>query len=93
MPSPQFICLYRYSFIITAVEIAHRFYNKLHLLIAYLGIQRQGEHLPGNLLGYGKVEVAQAKGKKLYDKRESVARREAEREMERVLKSHKHSKR
>jgi len=33
-----------------------------------------------------KVEVALAKGKKLYDKRESIARRDAEREMERATK-------
>ena len=33
-----------------------------------------------------KVEVALAKGKKLYDKRESIARREAEREIGRALK-------
>ncbi len=33
-----------------------------------------------------KVEVALAKGKKLYDKRESIARRETEREMERAVK-------
>jgi len=33
-----------------------------------------------------KVEVALAKGKKLYDKRESIIRREAEREMRRALK-------
>ena len=33
-----------------------------------------------------KVEVALAKGKKLYDKRESIVRRETEREMERALK-------
>jgi SsrA-binding protein len=33
-----------------------------------------------------KVEVALAKGKKLYDKRESIARREIEREMGRALK-------
>ena len=33
-----------------------------------------------------KVEVALAKGKKLYDKRETIARREAEREMGRVVK-------
>ena len=36
-----------------------------------------------------KVEVALARGKKLYDKRESIARRETEREIERVLKKHK----
>ena len=33
-----------------------------------------------------KVEVALAKGKKLYDKRESIARREVEREMGQALK-------
>ena len=36
-----------------------------------------------------KVEVALAKGKKLYDKRESIIRRETEREMRRALKSHR----
>ena len=40
-------------------------------------------YIKGNI---AKVEVALAKGKKLYDKRESIARREAEREMERILK-------
>ena len=33
-----------------------------------------------------KVEIALAKGKKLYDKREVIARREIERELERVTK-------
>ena len=33
-----------------------------------------------------KVEVALAKGKKLYDKRESIARRETEREIDRAIK-------
>ena len=36
-----------------------------------------------------KVEVALAKGKKLYDKRESIARRETERELRRVTKRQK----
>ncbi len=36
-----------------------------------------------------KVEVALAKGKKLYDKRESIARREAEREIGRAVKRRK----
>ncbi len=35
------------------------------------------------------VEVALAKGKKLYDKRESIARREIEREMGRAIKRQK----
>jgi len=35
-----------------------------------------------------KVEVALAKGKKLYDKRESISRREVERELARATKIH-----
>ena len=38
-----------------------------------------------------KIEVALAKGKKLYGKRESIVRREVEREMGRVIKSQKSS--
>jgi len=37
-----------------------------------------------------KVEIALAKGKKLYDKRESIARREAKREIDRAIKRHKY---
>ena len=36
--------------------------------------------------GVAKVELGVAKGKKVYDKREAIARRDAEREMERALK-------
>ncbi len=36
-----------------------------------------------------KVEIALARGKKLYDKRESIMRREAEREIERAVKKRK----
>jgi len=36
-----------------------------------------------------KVEIALAKGKKLYDKRDSIARREVEREMGRAIKKNK----
>ncbi|NLG73655.1 MAG: SsrA-binding protein SmpB [Chloroflexi bacterium] len=36
--------------------------------------------------GRAKVEIAVAKGKKLYDKRQDIARRDAEREIERSLK-------
>ncbi len=36
--------------------------------------------------GRAKVEIATAKGKKLYDKRESIAKRETERELQRVMK-------
>jgi SsrA-binding protein len=41
-------------------------------------------YLKGNI---AKVEVALAKGKKLYDKRESIKRREVERELARATKS------
>ena len=40
-------------------------------------------YIKGNI---AKVEVALAKGKKLYDKRESIMRRETERELGRVVK-------
>ncbi len=40
-------------------------------------------HLRG---GFCKVELALAKGKKLYDKRRDIAKRDAKREMERVFK-------
>jgi SsrA-binding protein len=33
-----------------------------------------------------KLEIGQAKGKKLYDKRESIIRRETDREMGRIMK-------
>ncbi len=36
--------------------------------------------------GFAKVEIALAKGKKLYDKRSDIKRREADREMERAMK-------
>ena len=36
---------------------------------------------------YVKVDIALAKGKKLYDKRESAAKRDAKREMDRTMKS------
>jgi SsrA-binding protein len=37
--------------------------------------------------GFAKVEVALAKGKKLYDKRETMARKDAQREIERAFKA------
>jgi SsrA-binding protein len=37
--------------------------------------------------GLAKVELGLARGKKIYDKRESIARREAEREIDRTLKT------
>lgn len=40
-----------------------------------------------NERGFAKLELALCKGKKLYDKRESIKRREVELEMRRVLKT------
>jgi SsrA-binding protein len=37
--------------------------------------------------GIAKVEIALAKGKKLYDKRDAISRREAERELARTMKN------
>ncbi len=47
-------------------------------------------YIKGNI---AKVEVALAKGKKLYDKRESIIRRETEREMGRAIKRQKYQRR
>jgi SsrA-binding protein len=38
--------------------------------------------------GKAKVDIGIAKGKKLYDKRQSIAERDAKRQMERALKTH-----
>lgn len=38
--------------------------------------------------GYVKVSLALARGKKLYDKREDIKRKDAKREIERVVKNH-----
>ena len=40
-----------------------------------------------NVRGIAKIELGLARGKKHYDRRESVKRREADREMERAMKS------
>ncbi len=42
-----------------------------------------------NERGYAKLEIALARGKKTFDKRESIKKREGKREMDRVLKSYK----
>lgn len=40
---------------------------------------------------WAKVELALARGKRLHDKREAIKRREADREMQRALKSGRHA--
>ncbi len=47
-------------------------------------------YIKGNI---AKVEVALAKGKKLYDKRESIIRRETEREMGQAIKRQRYQRR
>ena len=42
--------------------------------------------------GFAKIELALCKGKKLYDRRETIKRREMELEMRRVMKSREFSK-
>lgn len=39
--------------------------------------------------GYAKLEIALAKGKKLYDKREDMKQKDAKRDMDRVMKRYK----
>jgi SsrA-binding protein len=36
--------------------------------------------------GFAKIELGVARGKRLYDKRETIARRDVQREVERALK-------
>jgi SsrA-binding protein len=38
--------------------------------------------------GRAKIEIALAKGKKLYDKREAIAKRDSKRQVERAIKEH-----
>jgi len=52
--------------------------NERGLTLVPLSVYFKGKH--------AKVEIALAKGKKKYDKREDIARREHEREIERALK-------
>ena len=40
-----------------------------------------------NEKGYAKLDIAVAKGKKLYDKRDSIAKKDADRRMDRLVKS------
>lgn len=63
--------------------------NEINKLIGY--IQQKGYaliplqlYLKGSLV---KVELAVAKGKKLYDKRDDMAKRDAEREIEKEFKA------
>jgi SsrA-binding protein len=66
----------------------HKEINELTSKVAEKGLTL----LPTRLYLKGskaKVEIALARGKKLYDKREAIIRREMEREMERAVKKRK----
>jgi SsrA-binding protein len=66
----------------------HKQINELTSQVAEKGLTL----LPTRLYLKGskaKVEIALARGKKLYDKREAIMRREMEREMERAVKKRK----
>jgi SsrA-binding protein len=66
----------------------HKQINELTSKVAEKGLTL----LPTRLYLKGsraKVEIALARGKKLYDKREAIMRREMEREIERAVKKRK----
>ena len=50
----------------------------------YEGVNTGSQQVSGSLV---KVEIGLARGKKLYDKREAAAARDARREMDRTMKS------
>ena len=65
--------------------------HKREILRLFAKIKQDGYSLiPLSLYFKGprvKLEIGLAKGKKLYDKRESAARRDAKREMDRAMKT------
>lgn len=64
--------------------------HKKEILELSRGIERRGyTAIPTKVYlkrGRAKVEIALAKGKKLYDKRQAVAKRDADREIQRALR-------
>ena len=71
---PRKLLLHRYEINKITGKIAEKGYTLVPLQV----------YFKGSLV---KVEIGLAKGKKLYDKRESAARRDAKREMDRVMKT------
>ena len=62
--------------------------RKLDSLVMQKGVTLVPSQLYLNEKGMAKLELAVARGKKLYDKREDIARRDARRDAERNLKNH-----
>ena len=71
---PRKLLMHKYEIHKVAGKMAEKGYTFVPLRV----------YFKGSLV---KVEVALAKGKKLYDKRESAARRDAKREMDRAMKT------
>lgn len=61
--------------------------NKLSAKIAQRGFTLVPLQLYFNSRGFAKVELALCKGKRLYDRREDIKRRESDLEMRRVMKA------
>ena len=62
--------------------------RKLDSLVMQKGVTLVPSQLYLNEKGIAKLDLAVARGKKLYDKREDIARRDAKRDAERSVKIH-----
>ena len=62
--------------------------RKLNGLVMQKGVTLVPSQLYLNEKGIAKLDLAVARGKKLYDKREDIARRDAKRDAERSVKNH-----
>ena len=62
--------------------------RKLDSLVMQKGVTLVPSQLYLNEKGMAKLDLAVARGKKLYDKREDIARRDAKRDAERSIKIH-----
>ncbi len=62
---------------------------RLHSKVAERGLTIVPARLYFNRAGKAKIEIALVKGKKLYDRRETLKRKTQEREMEREMKKYK----
>ncbi len=63
--------------------------NKLEKKLKDKGLTMVPTRLFISESGYAKLEIALAKGKKLYDKREDLKQKDAKRDMDRVMKRYK----
>ena len=63
--------------------------KKIHGIVQQQNVTLIPTKIYFNNRGIVKVEVALAKGKKFYDKRETIKKRQVDRDLKRVIKSHK----